>query len=93
MSVLPHGVTNSAATIAVTALVLAASLAGAATPADAATNMAGVAGAPAPTNWSTGGFAPPPPPAPLPDFCTPENPDPACHPPPPPPPHYRIRTL
>ena len=27
-----------------------------------------------------------PPPPPLPDWCTPDNPDPACHPPPPPPP-------
>ena len=52
-----------------------------------------VGGAPGLIGWSTGGFAPPPPPAPLPDFCTPENPDPACHPPPSPPPHYRVRTL
>jgi len=63
----------------VAALVLAVSLASVAVPAD-------VAGAPAPTSWSTGGFAPPPPPPP--DWCTPDNPDPACHPPPP---HYSTR--
>jgi hypothetical protein len=42
-----------------------------------------VAGAPGLITWSTGGFAPDPPPPPLPDWCTPDNPDPACHPPPP----------
>jgi hypothetical protein len=84
MSVLPRGVGNTASTIAATAILLAASLAGTAAPADAATDIVGVAGAPAPTSWSTGGLAPPQPPAPLPDWCTPDNPDPACHPPPPP---------
>lgn len=72
--------------IAVTVMVLAASLIGVAAPAGAVTDMVGVAGAPAPTSRSTGGFAPdpPPPPPPLPDWCTPDNPDPACRPPPPP---------
>ena len=67
--------------IAVAAMALTASLAGAAVAADVVTYVVGVAGAPAPTSWSTGGFAPPPPPPP--DWCTPDNPDPACHPPPP----------
>jgi hypothetical protein len=70
--------------LAVTALVLAVSLTGA-VPAAAVTGIVGVAGAPAPTTWSTGGLEPPPPPPP--DWCTPDNPDPACHPPPPR--HYR----
>ena len=67
----------------VTAVLLAASLAGATAPTDAVTDIVGVASAPAPTSWSTGGFAPDPPPPPPPDWCTPDNPDPACHPPPP----------
>lgn len=65
---------------ALTAMVLAAMM-GVAAPAYAVTD---VAGAPAPTSYPTGGFAPDPPPPPLPDWCTPDNPDPACHPPPPP---------
>jgi hypothetical protein len=84
MSVLPRGVGNSASTITATAILLAASLAGVAAPAAAATGVAGTAGAPALIGWSTGGLGPPPPPAPLPDWCTEDNPDPACHPPPPP---------
>jgi hypothetical protein len=79
-SVPRSGVGTSASTIAATAILLAASLAGVVVPARAVTDMVGVAGARAPTSWSTGGFAPDPPPPP--DWCTPDNPDPACHPPP-----------
>jgi hypothetical protein len=73
--------------LAVTAMLLALSPAGVAISARAVTDVVGVASAPGLIGWSTGGFAPDPPPPPLPDWCTPDNPDPACHPPPPP--HHR----
>lgn len=78
MCVLPRGVSTTH--IAATAIVLAASLAGAA-PADAVTGVVGVADAPAPTGYLTGGHAPASPP--LPPGCEPDSTDPACHPPPP----------
>ncbi|MGH3967732.1 MAG: hypothetical protein ACRDTV_06345, partial [Mycobacterium sp.] len=73
-SVRPGGVGNSASTIAVTAIVLAASLAGVAVPAEAVTDVVGVAGAPAPISWSIGGHDPAPPPPP--PGCEPDSPDP-----------------
>jgi hypothetical protein len=72
-----HGYGASMKAVAVT-LLLAVSLASVARPAGASADVVSAA---APTSWSTGGFAPPPPPPP--DWCTPDNPDPACHPPPP----------
>jgi|GEM_PF-5070200 len=68
-------------TLTATAMVLAVSLTGA-VPAAGLTDMVGAASAPAPASYLTGGCAPPPPPPP--DWCTPDNPDPVCHPPPPP---------
>jgi hypothetical protein len=88
-SVPPGGVANSASTIAVTAIVLAVSLAGVAAPAEAVTDVVGVAGAPAPISYFTGGHDPAPPPPPPPG-CEPDSPDPACHPPPPPPHHHHV---
>jgi hypothetical protein len=67
--------------LAVTAMLLAVSPAGVAISAHAMNDVVGVAAAPAGIGWSTGGSPPPPP---VPDWCTPDNPDPACHPPPPP---------
>jgi hypothetical protein len=69
--------------IAVTVTLLVMSLGCVTVPADASASMVGVVGAPASMGWSTGGFAADPPPPPVPDWCTPDNPDPACHPPPP----------
>jgi hypothetical protein len=80
-----HGYSATMKT-AVVAMVLATAIAGMSLPAGASADVVGVVGAPAPIGWSTGGFAPPPPPPP--DWCTPDNPDPACHPPPP---HYTTR--
>jgi hypothetical protein len=65
----------------VATVMLAVSVAGSAALADASADVVGLVGAPALVGWSTGGSPPPPPP---PDWCTPDNPDPACHPPPPP---------
>ena len=72
--------------LAVTTMLLALSSAGVAISAHRSADVVSVAGAPTPIGWSTGGFAPPPPPPP--DWCTPDNPDPACHPAPPPPVHH-----
>jgi hypothetical protein len=62
--------------IAVTAMVLAMSVGGVTICADVSASVVGVAAAPALIGWATGGLAPPQPPAPLPDWCTPDNPDP-----------------
>jgi len=73
---------------AFTLLVLAASLVFMAVPADAQADAVGVATAPARTGLPTGGFAPDPPPPPLPADCQPDSTDPTCHPAPPPAHHH-----
>jgi hypothetical protein len=88
-----QGVDSNLSYIPVMKIVLAAtmltvSLGGVAVPADASASVFGVADSPAWMGWSTGGFASDPPPPP-PDWCTPDNPDPACHPPPPPQHYHR----
>jgi hypothetical protein len=86
----PGGVANSAIMTAVVGVYIAVSLAGAAVSADAVTGFVGVAGAPAPISYFTGGDDPAPPPPP--PGCEPDSPDPACQPPPPPPPPPLVRS-
>jgi hypothetical protein len=63
---------------AVTVMMLTASLPGVTVPAAV---PPGMVDAPAPTAWPAGGLGPHPPPPPIADWCTPDNPDPTCHPP------------
>jgi hypothetical protein len=71
--------------VTVASTLLAMSLGFVTVPADASARVDDAVDAPASMGWSTGGEPPPPP---IPDWCTPDNPDPACQPPPPPPRHH-----
>jgi hypothetical protein len=72
----------------VSAVILAVSLTCGVASALASADVADAVGAPALMGWSTGGFAPDPPPPPLPADCQPDSTDPTCHPPPPPVHHH-----